>query len=83
MKKKLNLRLIMDCLVFSKPWAIVDYDLKSRNNFKSVFRNNLQAMAPTSSIHFAPNGISTSIVDAMRVVRMIRPSNVSGKTLRH
>ena len=73
----------MEWPVFSKPWAIVNEDIKSRDNAKSTFRNYLQSMAPVDSTNNVPSGISTSIVDGMRVVRMMRPSNVGGKTLRH
>ena len=48
-EKKLNLRLIMDWPVFSKPWAIVNYDLKSRNNLKSVFRKLWLLLIPCRS----------------------------------
>ena len=81
--KKLNLKMVMEWPVFSKPWAIVNEDIKSRDNAKSTFRNYLQSMAPVDSTNNVPSGISTSIVDGMRVVRMMRPSNVGGKTLRH
>ena len=82
-EKRLNLKMIMNWPVFSKPWSIVDEDLKSRDNAKSTFRNNLQSMAPIDSTHNVPSGITTTIVDGMRVVRLMRPSNVRGKTLRH
>ena len=80
---KLHLRSILEWPVFSKPWAIVNEDLKSRDNAKSAFRNALQSMAPMKPVSDVPNGISTSIVDCMRVVRMMRPSNVGGNTFRH
>ena len=68
---------------FQQSLAIVNEDLKSRDNAKSVFRNALQLMAPINSTCVAPKGITASIVDCMRVVRMMRPSNVGGNTLRH
>ena len=40
-------------------------------------------MAPVDSTNDVPSGITASIVDGMRVVRLMRPSNVGGKTLRH
>ena len=82
-EQKLNLRSILEWPVFSKPWAIVNDDLKSRDNAKSTFRNALQSMAPVAPVTEVPSGISTSIVDGMRVVRMMRPSNVGGNTFRH
>ena len=80
---KLDIRSILQWPVFSKLWAIVNEDLKSRDNANSVFKNALQLMAPINSTCVAPKGITASIVDCMRVVRMMRPSNFGGNTLRH
>ena len=70
-KKNLDLRKIMDYCVTSKSWAIVNEDEKSRNNNRHQFRNQLQNLTPIPKIHNVPGNISTSVVDAMRAIRMI------------
>ena len=81
-KKMLNIRAIMEWPVFSKPWAIVNEDMKSRDNQKSLFRNGLQAMSPLTSTNTIPKDIATSIVDGMRIVRLIRVGNLQTKTFK-
>ena len=62
-KKKLYMRKILDYCVTGRPWALVNEDDESRNNRKSVFRNHIPIPIPKN--------IKTSIVDAMRLVRMV------------
>ena len=69
--KKLDLLKIMDYCVKVKLWAIVNEDEKSHNNNKRLFRNHLQKLYPIPKLHKVPDNISTSIVDAMRAIRMI------------
>ena len=69
--KTLDLCKIMDYCVTSKPWAIVNEDEKSHNNNKHVFRNHLQNLFPIPKRHKVLDNISTSIVDAVRAIRMI------------
>ena len=61
----------MDYCVTSKSWAIVNEDEKSRNNNRHQFRNQLQNLTPIPKIRNVPGNISTSVVDAMRAIRMI------------
>ena len=75
-QKKLDLRKLM-CPVTSKLWAIVNEDMKSRNNQKSLFRNELQLMSTNPPSAVAPEDIETSIVDGMRVVRLITLSKLT------
>ena len=56
--------------------------MKSRDNQKSLFRNGLQAMSPLTSTNIIPKDIATSIVDGMRIVRLIRVGNLQTKTFR-
>ena len=70
-KKKLDLCKIMDCGMTSKPWAFINEDEKSCNNNKHLFRNHLQNFSPIPKTYKVPDIISTSIIYAMRAVRMI------------
>ena len=81
-QKKLDLRKLMEWPVTSKPWAIVNEDMKSRNNQKSLFRNELQLMSTNPPSAEAPEDIETSIVDGMRVVRLITVSKLTQNTFR-
>ena len=69
--RKLNLRFIMNWPVTSKPYAICAEDGKVRSNPKSLFRNKLQSLCTQRPVPNPPIDISVSIVDAMRVVRVI------------
>ena len=53
---------------------------KSRNNSKSLFRNNLQKLSPIKSVNIHPD-IPIYIVYAMRVVRIIPVANLKPPTL--
>ena len=80
--KQLDLKAIMDWPVTSNPWAIVNEDLKSRSNQKSVFRNMLQQISPNPPSTFVPPSMHASVVDAMRIVRMIPISKLKPATYR-
>ena len=75
--KKLNLRMIMDWPVTSKPYAIAAEDGKVRSNSKSLFRNYLQCLCQVKPSNDPSTAIQTSIVDAMRVGRMISIKNAN------
>ena len=81
-QKKLNLRKIMEYCVTSKPWVIVNENEESRNSNKHLFRNHLQNWSPVPKTQRAPENISTSIVDAMRVVRMIPIAGLKSRTFK-
>ena len=81
-QKKLDLRKLMVWPVTSKPWVIVNEDMKSRHNQKSIFRNELQLMSTNPPSAVAPEDIETSIVDGMRVVRLITVSKLTQNTFR-
>ena len=80
--RNLNLREIMEWPVTSKPWSICKEDSGSRSNQKSIFRNHLELMSPNPSTTIMPNDIHTSIVDAMRIVRLIPITDVKPRTFR-
>ena len=67
----LNLRQIMNWPVTNKPYSICSEDGKVKANTKYLFRNKLQSLCPVAPTNFAPKCVSTSVVDAMRVVRII------------
>ena len=67
----LNLRQIMNWPVTNKPYSICSEDGKVKTNTKSLFRNKLQSLCPVAPANFAPKCVSASVVDAMRVVRII------------
>ena len=75
--KKLKLRMIMDWPVNSKPYAIAAEDGKVRSNSKSLFRNYLQCLCQVKPSSDPSTAIQTSIVDAMRVARMISIKNAN------
>ena len=70
----------MDWPITSKPYAIAAEDGKTRSNSKSLFRNYLQGLSPEKSSKEVPSDINTSIVDMMRVVRMIPISEAKPPT---
>ena len=69
-EKRLDLRYIMDWPITSKPWSICNEQGEIRTTAKSLFRNNLQLLSPQPAIS-SPSDIECSIVDAMRVVRIV------------
>ena len=62
--KKLNLRMIMDCHITSKPYAIAA-DGKVRSNSKSLFINYLHCLCQVKPSSDPSTAIQTFIVDAM------------------
>ena len=75
--KKLNLPIIMDWSVTSKPYAIAAEDGKVRSNSESLFRDYLQCLCQVNPSSDLSTAIQTSIVDAMRVVRIISIKNAN------
>ena len=67
----LNLHQIMNWPVTNKPYSICSEDGKIKANTKSLFRNKLQSIFPVAPTNFAPKCASASVVDAIRVVRVI------------
>ena len=67
----LNLCQIMNWLVTNKLYSICSEDDKVKENTKSLFWNKLQSLCPVAPTNFAPKCVSASVVDAMRVVRII------------
>ena len=55
----------------NKPSAIVNKDQKNCNNEKHQFRNYLQNLSPVPKTYKVPDNISTSIVYAVRALRVI------------
>ena len=81
-QKKLNLKHFMSWCLFNRPWMFVKEDETSRESRKSVFRNHLQSLSPNPPSSVEPRGIGISIVDAMRVVRLIPISGLQIRTFR-
>ena len=54
---------------------------KSRNNNKHLFRNHLQHLSIPKT-HKIPENISTSIVDAVRAIRMISVAGLQPHTFK-
>ena len=69
--QRLDLRQIMNWPVTNKPYYICSEDGKVKANTKSLFRNKLQTLCPVAPTNFAPKYVSASVVDVMRVVRII------------
>ena len=63
--------------ITSRPWSICNEDEKKRTLSKSLFRNKLQKLSSIKpvSIKQAP-AIHTFVIDAMKVVRMIKITNL-------
>ena len=59
--KSLDLRKVMEWSITSKPWSICKEENKSRTNQKSLFRDNLELLLPTSSTTTLPQGIHVSV----------------------
>ena len=61
----------MDYCVTSKSWSIVnEYERIDCNN-KSYFWNYLQSVSPSPKVQKPLDNMSRSVVDAMRVLRLI------------
>ena len=67
----------MDWPLTSKPYAIAAEDGKVRSNLKNLFRNYLQCLCQVKPSSDPSTAIQTSIVDVMRVVRMISIKNTN------
>lgn len=78
--KKLNLRMVIEWPVTSKPYSIASEDGKSRASSKSLLRNYLQQQNPEKPREEPPVSTLSSVVDAMRVVRLIPIAGASPPT---
>ena len=67
----------MDWPVTTRPYEIAAKDGKARSNSKSLFRNYLHCLYQVKPSSDPYTAIQTSIVDAMRVVRIISVKNVN------
>ena len=67
----LSLRQIMNWAMTNKPYTTCSEGGKVKANTKSLFRNKLQSLCTVAPTNFAPKYVSASVVDAMRVVRII------------
>ena len=75
----LDLPYLMQLPVTSRPWAICNEEEKSRRVNKSLFRNSLKGLSPIPATNI-PSCIHASIVDVMRVVRIISVSDMKPPT---
>ena len=69
--------MIMDWPVTSKLYAIAAEDSKVRSTLKSLFRHYLQCLCQVKPSSDPSTAIQTSIVNAMRVVRIISIKNAN------
>ena len=67
----------MDWPVTTRPYEIAAKDGKARSNSKSLFRNYLHCLYQAKPSSDPYRAIQASIVDAMRVVRIISIKNVN------
>ena len=81
-QKTLDLRKNLEWPVTSTPWAIVNEDLKSRQDHKHLFKKSLQLMSPIGAKLIAPNDIKITIVNGMRVVRLIKVTALNTNTFK-
>ena len=77
--KILDYEFLVRWPITKAPWMICDEEEKSRCVSKPVFRNHLQNLNPIKP-RTEVTGISIYIVDAMKIVRMISPSNMTPST---
>ena len=64
-------------------WSICIEENKSRANQKSLFRNHLELLLPIPPTTTPLHGIRVSVVDAMRVVRLIPVSDLKSRTFKY
>ena len=62
----------MNWPVTNKSYSICSEDGKVKTNTKSLFRNKLQSLCPVALTNFPTKCVSASVVDSMRVVRIIQ-----------
>ena len=77
---RLDLKHVLQWPVTSKPWTICSKVDQRRSSSKSLFRNNLQLVSPSSCMTTVPSDVSCCIADAMRVVKMIPITNLTPPT---
>ena len=73
----------MEWPVISKPWSISKEEAKSRGNRKSLLRNHFELLSSIPPTTILPQGIHVSVVDAMRVVRLIPVSDLKSRTFKY
>ena len=81
--KCLDLRKIIEWPVTGKPWSISKEENKSKTNQKSLFRNHLELLPPIPPTMTLTQGIHVSVVDAMRVVRLISVSYLKPRAFKY
>ena len=72
----------MSWCLFSRPWMFVKEDETSRESRQAIFRNHLQSLSETPPTNEVPSPIDITIVDAMRVVRLIQTTGLKKRTFR-
>ena len=72
--------MVMNWSVTSKPYSICRENLKAQSNRKSDFRNKLQLMSSLKPTNIPPTDIKICVVDAMRVLRLIRIGTIQPPT---
>ena len=76
--RTLSLRYIMNWPVTNRTYSTCSEDGKvNEANRKSFFRNKLQSLRPVAPVKSPPTCMTTSVVDAMRVVRIITIKNTN------
>ena len=78
--KRLNLRQVVEWPITSKPYAIAAEDGKAMSKSKSVLRNYLEGLSPEKPSQNPDPDMDTSIVDMMRVIRLISISDMKPST---
>ena len=68
--------------VTEKPWSIVNENDKARSTAKSIFCNLLQQNSTVHPSNNVPADIEVSIVDAVRVVKMVPVKKLKPRTFR-
>ena len=71
----------MGCCVTSKPWLIVNEYERSRGNSESLFPENHQLIFQARWL-MLPVNISSSMVDEMRVIRLISIAGLKPRTFK-
>ena len=80
--KTLYLKQVMHRRVTEKPWSIVKENDKARSTAKSIFCNLFYQNSTVHPSSNVPADIKVSIVDAMRVVKMVPVKKSKPRTFR-
>ena len=76
---KLDISYLLQWPITSKPWVFWPTSKTTSSN-KHLFKNTLQMLSPVKASTSVPAEITCSIVDGMRVVRIIPVSDVNPRT---